>query len=107
MTIKKLVVHHSASPRISTTRSDIDRWHREKGYSQIGYHAVVEGNGRIVKGRPESLKGAHAKGANDGSLGVCLAGNFENEKPKEIQIDRLVDILVKWCREHDLTGEDI
>lgn len=105
--ITKLVVHHSASPRDTTTRDMIDRWHKERKFNQIGYHQVIEGNGRIVAGRPESIEGAHAKGANHGSLGVCVVGNFENEQPNEMQITSLVKVLAGWCKTHGLSQDDI
>lgn len=105
--IKKLIVHHSASPRATTTKLDIDKWHRQRGFSQIGYHKVVEGSGNIVSGRPENVQGAHAKGANHDSLGVCVVGNFENESPTAAQINSLVKVLVEWCKKYNLKPTDV
>ncbi len=53
MIIKKLVVYHSASAKATTQKSDIDAWHKQRGFSQIGYHKVVESNGKSVSGRSE------------------------------------------------------
>jgi hypothetical protein len=80
------VVHHSDSDRATTTKNDIDNWHRQRGFSQIGYYKVIEGTGKIQKGRPEFVMGAHAKGANLASLGVCVVGDFETEYPATSQI---------------------
>lgn len=102
MNVTKLVVHHSASARKTTKKSDIEGWHKAEGFSEIGYHKVVEGNGTKKEGRSESKMGAHAAGANSGSLGVCVCGNFETEQPAAIQITALVEILSKWCQDHDL-----
>jgi len=84
MKVHKLVVHHSASNKATTKKSDIAKWHKERGFSQIGYHKIIEGNGTIVNGRSENIQGAHAKGVNQGSLGVCVVGDFEKETPVRI-----------------------
>ena len=97
MIVTKLVVHHSATDKATTTINSIERGHRERGFVQIGYHKVIEGSGVIRNGRPESIQGAHARGANLGSLGVCVVGNFEIEVPNTAQIDSLVNVLTKWC----------
>lgn len=76
--IKRLVIHHSASPR-TTTRDEIKQWHLDRGFEDIGYHFVVEGDGKLVPGRPLHEIGAHAKGANVDSVGICVVG--DNTKP--------------------------
>lgn len=107
MKITKLVVHHSASPRDTTTVAKITEWHKEKGFTTIGYHKVILGDGSIKDGRSESTMGAHAKGANQGSLGVCLTGNFETEQPTTAQVRSLVVVLSDWCRQHRLKANAI
>ncbi|MBI4423939.1 MAG: N-acetylmuramoyl-L-alanine amidase [Elusimicrobia bacterium] len=47
-----------------------------RGWSDIGYHFVIDGAGRIFEGRPATRSGAHVRGANAGNLGVCLMGNY-------------------------------
>jgi len=107
MKIQKLVVHHSASNSVITKKSDIERWHKQRGFSQIGYHKVIEGNGNIVDGRPETTQGAHAKGANQSSLGVCVVGNFEKEIPSAAQVTALISVLTDWCKAHKLKTTNI
>lgn len=107
MTVNKLVVHHSASNRKTTTKRNINQWHKDQGYTQIGYHKVIEGAGEIKDGRPESILGAHAKGANLNSLGLCVVGNFEEESPTSEQISSIVKVLSKWCKDHDLDETNI
>ena len=72
--IEYLVVHHSATGR-HVTRAQIDRWHRDKGWSGVGYHFVIEGDGAVRPGRAVPLLGAHAAGANQTSLGICVVGH--------------------------------
>ena len=107
MNVTKLVVHHSASPRMTTTKDDLTRWHLERGFTEIGYHKVIEAEGKIVEGRVETKQGAHAQGANAGSLGVCVVGNYETELPVPAQIDALVDVLAAWCTTHGLDSSKI
>jgi hypothetical protein len=58
MKVTKIVVHHSASDRKTTTKKDIEKWHKDRGFSQIGYHKIIEGTGMIKKGRSELIQGA-------------------------------------------------
>ena len=107
MKITKLVVHHSASNSVTTKKSDIERWHIQRGFAEIGYHKVIEQNGTIVNGRAETKQGAHAKGANNASLGVCVVGNFEKEIPTTAQINSLVSVLTAWCKDNKLNATHI
>ena len=107
MKVQKLVAHHSASKQSATKKADIAKWHKERGFSQIGYHKIIEGNGTIVNGRFENIQGAHAKGVNQGSLGVCVVGDFEKETPSQAQISSLVSVLTGWCKAHGLNSKNI
>jgi len=82
--IDTIVVHQSDSA--FGTAEVIDRWHRERGWSGIGYHRVIlngwvapeefraECDGVIQAGRPLERIGAHVAGHNETSIGVCLVG---------------------------------
>lgn len=72
--VRLLVIHHSASAP-STTRAQIDQWHRDRGFAEIGYHWVMEHDGLLLPGRSLALTGAHAEGHNTGSLGLCVTGD--------------------------------
>ncbi len=81
--IKYLVVHCSATQEgrhIPT--SEIQRWHLKRGWSDIGYHAVVELDGSVHDGRPEERIGAGVKGYNKNSLHICYIGGYEAKKKK-------------------------
>lgn len=55
--------------------SEIRRWHVEgRGWSDIGYHYVIDRDGTVVEGRPVERTGAHVKGHNANSIGICLIG---------------------------------
>lgn len=54
--------------------SDIDQWHKERGWTKIGYHYVICVDGTIETGREPNEVGAHAEGYNANSMGICLIG---------------------------------
>ncbi len=91
--VHSIYVHHSASSRDDTTRDEINQWHRDRGWSGIGYHYVIEGDGSIVEGRPLWKAGAHVKGNNSKTVGICLTGNFEIEQPSREQLESLWQLL--------------
>jgi N-acetylmuramoyl-L-alanine amidase len=53
---------------------EIDRWHRERGFLKIGYHFVIKRDGTKETGRDLMEAGAHVKGHNHKSIGLCLIG---------------------------------
>jgi hypothetical protein len=80
-----------------TTAEEIDRWHREeRGWSEIGYHAVVRWSGQVEPGRDERRQGAHVLGLNNRSLGVCCSGAGDYFELKPMQIQGLRAILMQW-----------
>lgn len=87
--IKYIILHCSAS--VYGDVPTIDQWHKERGWTKIGYHYIICNSypkyenykshqpdpaydGLIQIGRSEKFQGAHAKGHNWESLGVCLVG---------------------------------
>jgi N-acetylmuramoyl-L-alanine amidase len=94
--IDYIVIHHSASP-LSTTLEDIDQWHRAKipPWTGCGYHLVCESNGTMRKGRRIGRMGAHVRGWNRHSIGICLVGDntFPGEGWTQPQIASLHEML--------------
>ena len=73
-----IVLHHAAAH--TCTAQQIDNWHKGNGWSGIGYHFFIRKDGSIYRGRPEWAVGAHASGRNSDTIGVCVEGNYEEEK---------------------------
>ena len=90
--IDTIIIHHSASPAKTTTPADIEKWHLEKGFSDIGYHYMIDNNGEIHKGRLEKTIGAHCKGGNRNSIGICVFGDFEKEIASPKAFSTLIDL---------------
>ena len=95
----KCVIHCSDSKFGSSIL--IDKWHRERGWSNVGYHFVICNgqiennvylecmNGAIERGRDSDKQGAHAKGHND-ALGICLIGIDEFTHAQFISLEKLL-----------------
>ena len=78
--IDTVIVHCSATPPDrDVTAKDIDRWHRQRGFLSIGYHFVIRRDGTVETGRPVDRPGAHAKGHNRRSIGICLIGGVDDK----------------------------
>jgi len=74
--IDTIIIHCSYTmPSMDIGAEEIRDWHvNDNGWNDIGYHYVSRRNGDIEKGRDDSVIGAHARGANKSSIGVCLIG---------------------------------
>lgn len=83
--INLIIVHCSATKEgVPFRAADIRRWHLERGFQDIGYHYVVRLDGTIETGRPLSEVGAHCRGYNAHSIGVCYIGGLDlHGRPKD------------------------
>ena len=93
--IDSIIVHCSATKAGQDfTAADIDRWHRERGFNGIGYHYVIRLDGRLEKGREIDLAGAHCKGWNERSVGICYIGGLdENGHPADTRTNAQKRVL--------------
>ena len=83
--IDEIVVHCAATPEgRDISVATIRKWHKERGFRDIGYHFIIYRDGSIHAGRPVSQSGAHARGHNKNSIGICYIGGVDaNNKPKD------------------------
>jgi len=76
--INKIIIHCSATPEgRKTSAEEIKSWHLERGFSDIGYHYIVHLDGLISYGRNIEKIGAHSRGQNKMSIGVCYIGGLD------------------------------
>lgn len=66
---------------------------KQENFSDIGYHFLIAGDGRVVEGRPAEYVGAHARGANTDNIGISVMGDFNVIKPNEAQIVSLTRLV--------------
>jgi N-acetylmuramoyl-L-alanine amidase len=79
--IRKLIVHCSATPEGKHYSVDtIRKWHLKRGWRDIGYHFVIDLEGNVEEGRPIEITGAHTKGENFDSIGICYIGGVEKDR---------------------------
>ena len=79
-TITEIIIHCSATPEgRDYTVDDIRRWHKDQGWSDIGYHYVIYRNGHIEPGRDVDIIGAHCVGHNTHSIGICYVGGVARD----------------------------
>ena len=104
--IDKIILHHSGSPMDRTTIHGIHRWHLQRGWLGCGYHYVIHEDGSIFQGRPLDVVGAHARGYNEHSVGICTVGNFEIEYPTLCQQESLGKLLL-WLINDKLRGHSL
>jgi len=76
-----------------------------RGWRDIGYHNIIPRDGSLQHGRDLAIPGAHAKGYNKNSLGICLVGgidiygnavdNFEAVQKETLRayLDTLIDVF--------------
>jgi len=116
--INTIVIHCSATPEamtypLETLRAD----HKKRGFADIGYHYYIRKDGTVQEGRPLNQIGAHAKGYNTGSIGICYEGGLDaNRKPKDTRTEaqkksmlvllkatlRLYPTITRICGHRDL-----
>lgn len=78
--INEIIVHCSDTKITqSFDISDIRRWHTDpkpkgNGWSDVGYHYYIKLNGVIQKGRDLDVTGAHVRGRNRKTVGICFEG---------------------------------
>ena len=80
-----LIVVHCSATRASMDIGvrEITQWHVQRGFDTVGYHYVIRRDGQLESGRPEGVIGAHVRGHNARSIGICLAGGVDNQNQPE------------------------
>jgi hypothetical protein len=87
--VDRITVHHSAviassiNSKADTARmlESIRRGHTAQQWADIGYHYIIDPQGRVWEGRPVKYQGAHVKENNERNLGIMCLGNFDVERP--------------------------
>lgn len=92
------IVIHCAATRGDVTREQIDEWHKANGWSGFGYHGLIRTNGDYEVGRPFSRTGAHAKGYNAKSIGICLAGGYGGSKNYTARQWSTLELIVRGLK---------
>jgi len=78
MFTRAIVVHCAATKAGQDIgAAEIRTWHLARGFEDIGYAVVIRRSGALELGRPIGAVGAHVKGRNHDTVGVCLVGGLD------------------------------
>lgn len=114
--IEYIVIHHSLTKDGKTVDWDaIRKYHMtDPGHRwvDIGYHYGIEnvnGEYKIMIGRPEWAVGAHCKenSMNHKSLGICVVGNYDLGLPPEEAMEQLVILCANLCYKYKIPVANI
>lgn len=102
----RVTVHHTQGHRAMTeaeAASDVkgtQHYHMvgraqegKDAFSDIGYHFLIAGDGRVIEGRHAEYLGAHVRGGNSGNVGISMMGDFNKLKPTDAQIESLTRLV--------------
>jgi hypothetical protein len=111
-----IVIHHSATT--TGGAAAFDKMHKAKGWDELGYHFVI-GNGTDTRDGqvevgsrwPRQKWGAHAKTPdnkyNDYGIGICLVGNFDNERPTKAQVQSLSHLVAYLMKTYKIPADRV
>ena len=123
-TLRKMIVHHTDTPNgdpnpAATVRAIYAFHTQSRGWDDIGYNFLVDEQGRVYEGRwarnyaagevhngedanGRGVIGAHAEGANTGSVGIALLGTFSAASPTQAAVNGLQAVLSWKADRHDI-----
>ena len=115
--VDRITVHHDGMPPVTlrskndaasrleiireshTQRTDDSNHH----WADIGYHYIIDPQGRVWEGRPIRYQGAHVKNNNEHNLGIMVLGNFDEQKPTNEALATLDAFLADRMRGYRLS----
>ena len=111
--INKIVLHYTAVPHAPIGKAlaqleAIDTYHKNKGWTGIGYHIAVHPSGHVISCRPLNLSGAHCRGHNRDSVGVVMmtdADYLQTNPPLLMWV--VVDTLKTLCQHFGISRESV
>jgi len=112
-----IVIHHSATQRGSAAL--FDKWHRAKGWDELGYHFVIDNgdggpDGGIEVGRRWRTQkwGAHCGGTpnneyNNYGIGICLVGDFSRRGASRRQLAALKRLVTYLAATYNIPADRV
>ena len=102
--IDLIVIHCSATRADRTlTAFDLETLHRRRGFNGTGYHYYIRKDGTTLLTRPIERIGAHVKGFNASSIGICYEGGLDCR----LLIHQLLEVFpgCRVCGHRDLSPD--
>ncbi|MCK5614355.1 N-acetylmuramoyl-L-alanine amidase [Candidatus Pacearchaeota archaeon] len=109
---KKIFIHCSSTTDSGTVSwGPIRHYHIVvKGWSDIGYHYGIElinSNYEILIGRFDYVQGAHCKGQNKNTIGICFIGDFDFKAPTNSMIKKGISLVKHLMKIHGISVDNI
>ena len=108
ITPRRIIWHHTGDTSIGPQLDKIDRDHKRRGFPKssmgyyVGYHYLIEHDGKIIQCRKDTEIGAHDKGENLDSIGIGLSGNFSIQLPTEAQERAAAALMAELTEKHKI-----
>ena len=106
----KIILHHGGG---ELSFFGVNQYHKglwgfksSLGY-YIGYQYFIERSGEVFQGRADNEEGAHTKGFNKGTIGICLMGNGQEEDFTPEQYISLKELVDRKMVEYGLTKKNL
>ena len=104
--ITHVVIHTAAAQKhgqpYNASATEIDAWHRARGWTEIGYHWVVRFSGKCEVGRTEDQVGAGVLGFNKTTVHVCFSGHGDLAAPNQVQWRKGVELVADILKRNHL-----
>ncbi len=114
--VKRIVIHHtgtnqdfSKSENVEKYLQDLLKYHTnpnsgEEFTGDIPYHYLIAPDGKIYEGirGGDKVIGSHVYGANTGSLGISVIGNFNTEEITDDAYKSLKNLIEKKAIEYHI-----
>lgn len=114
--VKHITVHHDgmsvftgSNDQATAARLELIRSShtRSRGWADIGYHFIVDRNGKVWEGRGINWQGAHVKDHNEGNIGILALGNFDQQSPPAAQVEGLRKHVVAVMKAYNIPASRV
>jgi N-acetylmuramoyl-L-alanine amidase len=98
--IKYIAVHCTAGPATQTTKAIKDYWKNKLGWKSVGYHYLINADGKIEQLAQESEITNGVAGFNSVSIHISYKGGVDaNNKPKDTRTPQQKESILKLLKE--------
>lgn len=114
----RITIHHDGMDSFTTTDKGATATRLEQirqahlgrspePFGDIGYHYLIDPAGRVWQGRPLQWQGAHVAKTNEGNLGICCLGNFQQQRPTEAQVAALDRFIIQQMSKYGVRASNV
>ncbi len=105
--IQQIVIHHTGADPSIGIEAIAGKHVHELGWPGIGYHFVIDAEGRIYQTNDLTTISFHARQANPTTVGIAFGGNFDEAVPTDAQLESGGRLCAYLLRELSLPIENV